>query len=122
MITVNGKILEVGDKVIFRNTGYAYVNEIEAYGKELIVYLSDMNGRGYTYNSDGSFTRAGTHLLDIIDIKKAEKPKISTYRLQLNRSLKGGITTNIDNGSYPIGDIVVNVCNHKILSVEVCDE
>ena len=84
MITVNGKTLEVGDKVIFRNNGIGIIKNTENSGEYTLIEFKDDSVSSLLWLNNGHFDdKLDNSILDIIDIEKAPKPEIVIYNREL---------------------------------------
>lgn len=129
MITVNNKVLEVGDTAVFRCGGKAVVtaNYYLYYNYIKTEFLSDQK-----YTADGFYLLSGRkHELDIVDIIKAPEPEEIFIELTYNKGLDENIACCYDSFEYlteckdyhnkDIAVLKVTMRDKKLISVEVVE-
>ncbi len=126
MITVNNKVLEVGDTAVFRNGGVAVVKSIKSDNVYFNIFKSD-----YRFYENGKNYYNGMDMLDIIDIIKAPEPETLFIELTYNKDLDENIACCYDSFEYlteckdecnkDIAVLKVTMIDKKLISVEVVE-
>lgn len=135
MIEVNGKTLEVGDKVRFRNGGEAKVKTTAVFSPTSYSVLYEIDNNEdivvNNYAKGGYLSTCGkSEMLDIVDIIKAEKPEIEerytvVYSWGCSHDAYKELIEAKDNSSsnrLGILKIKIDKTNNKILSVDIVND